>query len=100
MSAELPNSIEELRSFEAEQVREREARVGHLRSIFEGAIRYNEMLLDHPGWTDAQCVTFARRWHLVAVKQFAERGPDKPGEPSGWNRGIPYCRNDHTKANL
>lgn len=93
-------SLSELRAQEKEQAAKRAERVAALRAQFEGAIRYNEMLIDHPDWTDEQCLDFARKWHAVAVTQFAERGPDKEGAPSGWNNRIPYCRNDHTKANL
>lgn len=93
-------TVAQMKQQQAEATAERERRVPLLRAQFDGAIRYSEMLMDNPEWTDEECLAFARKWHAVAQKQFKERGPNRPDEPSGWNNGIPYCRNDVTKANL
>lgn len=53
---------------------------------FNGAIKYLPMLMDHPDWTDAQCIAFAKKWHAVA------EGRHRAGDPR-WNEKIPYCRN-------
>jgi hypothetical protein len=90
----LPLTIAEHHARVAEAKAERERRIPLLRAKFDGAIRYDPMLTDHPEWTDEECLEFARKWHAVAQKQFKERGE------TGWNLGIPYCRNDITKANL
>jgi hypothetical protein len=84
---------------------EREERVKRLRAVFDGAIRYFPMLEQHHEWSDDECIAFARRWHAVAVKQHAALvnlpKPEDGDDPlNAWNHGIPYCRNDATKANL
>jgi hypothetical protein len=87
-------TVEDEKRLQKEAAERRAVRVPRLRAIFDGAIRYNEMLLDNPDWTDDECIAFAREWHAVAEKQYRERGEE------GWNDGIPYGRNDITKANL
>ena len=62
------------------------ARVPALVGVFNGAIKYLPMLLDHPEWTDEQCLDFSRKWDAVA------RARHKAGDPQ-WNNGVPYCRN-------
>lgn len=100
-------TVEDQKRLMKEEAEKRAARVPALRAIFDGAIRYNEMLIDNPDWTDEQCLAFAREWHAVVATRFKEHraslnqysvGLD--GAPLGWNEGIPYCRNDITKANL
>lgn len=90
----LPEDLKAYRALEEEVLREREERVKRLRAVFDGAIRYWPMLDQHPEWSDEECVKFAMKWHAKAVEQFKAVGK------MGWNWGIPYCRNDHTKANL
>lgn len=53
---------------------------------FNGAIKYLPMLMDHPDWSDDECIAFARKWHAVA-KELHDAGDPR------WNEGIPYCRN-------
>jgi hypothetical protein len=60
---------------------------------FNGAIKYTPMLKDHPGWTKAECLAFARKWHAVAIDRL------RKGDPK-WNEGIPYGRNIATPAML
>lgn len=86
-------TVEDQKRFVQEEAEKRAARVPMLRAIFDGAIRYNEMLTDHPDWTDEQCLLFAREWHAKTVEQ-------AKANPEAWNEGIPYCRNDIVKANL
>lgn len=62
---------------------------------FNGAIKYTPMLKDHPDWTKAQCVAFAKLHHASAIAGLREFGKDGP-----WNNGIPYCRNIPTVAML
>lgn len=62
------------------------ARVDALVGVFNGAIKYLPMLLDHPDWSDAACLEFARKWDAVARARY------EAGDPK-WNAGIPYCRN-------
>jgi len=61
-------------------------RIALLAAKFNGAIKYTPMLQDHPEWTDAECIAFAKKWHAVALKRH------KAGDQR-WNNGIPYCRN-------
>lgn len=65
---------------------ELEVRVGRLVARFDGLIKYRPMLQDHPDWTDDQYVAFAAEQHQRAVQQ-------RVASPSGWNNGVPYCRN-------
>jgi hypothetical protein len=67
------------------------SRIKKLVGSLDGAIKYAPMIADHPKWSDAECVAFARKWHDVAVARL------KSGDPR-WNNGIPYCRNDSTKV--
>jgi hypothetical protein len=91
----LPASLSELRALQAEAEKALEERVKRLRARFDGAIRYREMLLDHPEWTDEECLAFARNWHEIAEIQAGD-----PAYEGRWNDGVPYCRNDIAKANL
>lgn len=61
-------------------------RIDKLVAEFNGLIKYAPMLKDHPDWTDAQCIEFAKKWHAVAEERHAK------GDPK-WNDRIPYCRN-------
>lgn len=61
-------------------------RVARLVGQFNGLIKYVPMLMDHPDWSDDQCLTFAREWHALAKARLAK------GDPA-WNDRIPYCRN-------
>ena len=61
-------------------------RISLLVKQFNGCIKYAPMIKDHPDWTDDECVAFARQAHDKAKAQLAI-------DPSGWNNGIPYCRN-------
>lgn len=71
--------MEELRA-------EREARIPRLVEQFDGAIKYNVLLTDHPLLSDAVCIDFAKRWHAVGAARVAEKVED-------WSAGIPYGRN-------
>lgn len=62
------------------------ARVARLVAAFNGQIKYTPMLMDHPDWSDEECLVFAREWHAVAVERYAN------GD-ARWNDRIPYCRN-------
>lgn len=84
-------TVEDQKRLMREEAEKRAARVPALRAIFDGAIRYNEMLIDNPDWTDEQCLDFAREWHAKALEQWRTN-------PVAWNEGIPYGRNDVTKA--
>lgn len=86
-------TVEDQKRLMRDEAEDRAERVPALRAVFDGAIRYNEMLMDHPDWTDEQCLAFAREWHAKTVAQ-------AKANPEAWNDGIPYCRNDITKANL
>lgn len=78
-------------------------RINKLVAEFNGAIKYTPMLKDHPDWTDAECLAFAKKWHQVAIEQLraalqrdAEGGGNWHNPPLGqkvWNDRIPYCRN-------
>ena len=68
-------------------------RVQGLVAVFNGAIKYVPMLADHPEWSDAECLAFARKWHVVAIANLKR-------DPAKWNDGIPYCRNQPTVDNL
>ena len=74
---------------EREQKRQADAlaRVPALVAVFNGQIKYLPMLLDHPDWTDEECIAFARKWDAEALKQ------RKSGDPAKWNASIPYARN-------
>ena len=61
-------------------------RIDKLVSMFDGLIKYEPMLKDNPDWSDAKCVEFAKTHHARAVMQ-------RKTNKSGWNNGIPYCRN-------
>lgn len=84
-------TVEDQKRLMREATEKRAERVPRLRAIFDGAIRYNEMLLDNPGWTDDECIAFARENHAKALEQWR-------ANPQAWNDGIPYCRNDVSKA--
>lgn len=73
---------------EREQKRQADAlaRVPALVAAFNGQIKYLPMLLDHPEWTDEECIAFARKWDAEAVKRYK-------ANRDGWNNGVPYCRN-------
>lgn len=79
---------------------ERKRRVPLLVEQFDGAIKYEPMLTDHPKWTDDECLAFALKWHAVAVERLAhgEKGWNPDAPELRWNHGIPYCRNDHAKV--
>jgi hypothetical protein len=62
------------------------ARIDALVDAFNGQIKYLPMVLDHPDWTDGECVAFAKKWDAVAREKY-KADPDK------WNNGIPYARN-------
>lgn len=61
-------------------------RVPALVAKFNGQIKYLPMLLDHPDWSDEQCLEFARRWDAIARERHAV-------SEQSWNDGIPYARN-------
>lgn len=63
------------------------SRIERLVAQFNGQIKYVPMLMDHPDWTDDQCIEFAKKWDAVAVERY-HAGGDLP-----WNDRIPYCRN-------
>lgn len=67
------------------------ARVDALVKRFDGQIKYLPMLLDHPEWSDDECVAFAQKWDAVAKEQ-------RKADPAKWNRGVPYCRNIYKGA--
>lgn len=89
-----------------EQKRQADAlvRVPALVAHFGGAIKYLPMLLDHPDWTDEDCVVFARTLHAQAIAQLRERGASMDGGLGGgrqkWNASIAYCRNAPTATML
>lgn len=64
------------------------ARVERLIARFDGLIKYTSMLMDHPDWSDDECVEFAKKWHAVAKDRL-----DNPKDDMMWNDRIPYCRN-------
>lgn len=70
-------------------------RIDGLVKKFNGAIKYAPMLKDHPDWSDAECIAFARKWHAVAIERLRNGNGDLP-----WNDRIPYCRNLPTDAML
>ena len=76
------------------------ARIAKLMAEFNGAIKYAPMLKDHPGWTDEECLAFAREHHATAIEQLRERGADMERDGPKWNGRIPYCRNIPTAAML
>lgn len=61
-------------------------RINRLISQFDGLIKYFPMLMDHPEWSDEQCIEFAKKHHEKALEQ-------RKVNLEGWNNGIPYCRN-------
>ena len=63
-----------------------EDRISVLVARFDGLIKYAPMLQDHPGWSDDECIEFAKIQHVRALRQRAET-------PDEWNSGVPYCRN-------
>lgn len=65
---------------------ELEERVPKLVAQFDGLIKYTPMLMDHPDWTDDQCIAFAHQQHAIALEK-------RKIDPASWNCGIPYCRN-------
>lgn len=80
-------------------------RINALVSRFNGAIKYTPMVKDHPDWTDDECVSFAEKWHKVAISQLKDAlRRDRAGEGHWhnqtpcWNNRIPYCRNLPTTA--
>lgn len=89
-----------------------EDRIKALVAKFNGAIKYTPMLKDYPDWSDDECVAFARKWHVKAIKGLRaafERDRHRQGSghwhnpPEGersWNHGVPYCRNQPTTAML
>lgn len=77
-----------------------EDRIKALVAKFNGAIKYGQLLKDHPDWTDDECVAFAREGHAKAIAQLKNAmARDKAGEGNWhnqvpcWNDRIPYCRN-------
>ena len=64
------------------------ARVPALVARLNGQIKYLPMLLDHPEWTDDECIAFAQKWDAEAKKRYAAKATR-----DRWNEGIPYCRN-------
>lgn len=101
-SPDVENSIHD---FRAGAYQSRDDRIKSLVDRFSGAIKYSPMLKDHPEWSDEECLTFARKWHAVAIAQLKEAmRRDKAGEGHwhnqvpGWNNKIPYCRNLPTLA--
>lgn len=68
-----------------------EDRIKHLVAQFDGAVKYGQMLADHPDWTDEQCLALARKGHALAVERL-KRGDSR------WNAGIAYARNDPSKV--
>lgn len=98
------------------------ARVPSLVAKFDGAIKYLPMVLDHPEWTDEQCLAFAKKHHATAISQLREALKRYPslwgapvedvralnlkyarptdGEPIAWNSHIPHCRHIPTAAML
>lgn len=80
-------------------------RIKALVAKFNGAIKYEPILKDHPEWSDDECLAFAREGHAKAVAQLREAmRRDKVGEGHWhnqvpvWNDRIPYCRNLPTLA--
>lgn len=78
------------------------SRVPALVARFNGAIKYLPMVLDHPEWTDDQCIEFAKKNHAIAIAQLSAKpltlisvvsSPESSALLSGWNNGVPYCRN-------
>ncbi|MGH7947904.1 MAG: hypothetical protein ACREQF_01600 [Candidatus Binataceae bacterium] len=63
------------------------ARVPALVARFNGQIKYLPILLDHPEWTDDECIAMAQHWDKVARDRYSGKERDR------WNAGIPYCRN-------
>jgi hypothetical protein len=61
-------------------------RVPALVARLDGQIKYYPMLLDHPEWSDDECIALASIWDGVARERHAAGETD-------WNRGIPYARN-------
>lgn len=81
---------------------------------FNGAIKYEPMLLDHGPdaperrrWTKAACAAHARENHAKAIEGLRRvlrleaegHGPWNRQIPP-WNNKIPYCRNLPTEAML
>lgn len=67
------------------------ARIPALVARFNGQIKYLPMVLDHPEWSDDECVAFAQKWDAEAIKRYK-------ASRDGWNNGIPYCRNVYKGA--
>lgn len=66
-----------------------QARIDGLVVQFNGAIKYEPMLVDNPKWTDEECLAFAHKWHAVVIDRLRD-----PQLRNQWNEGVPYCRND------
>lgn len=84
-----------------------EDRINSLIAIFDGAIKYGQLLKDHADWSDDACISFAKLWHERAVAQLKDAmRRDKAGDGHWhnqapcWNNKIPYCRNLPTLAML
>lgn len=80
-----------------------EQKLDALIAEFNGAIKYLPMLADHPEWTHDECITFARKWHAVAITNLRaalaeeiKTGVSWGSQPKRWNDRIPYCRNQPT----
>lgn len=82
-------------------------RIASLVAQLDGAIKYVDVLADHPEWTDEQVLAFARPLHEKAIGRlreilkhpfYAKLSADQarlaqPLVSSPWNEGIAHCRN-------